>query len=218
MVRFDPHVRPCWIANEYAHPTHFAPPTVLRVCVLKILLGFKDGVVRSRLHAQKRTHDILSATEQRISALKDELAESEHHVIGLNNGKTRRSRGKMPAPRARTTDQATPRTNAPGLVGAPRSFSRIGFVPQCRRFCELFYIFSYPFITWQPFLAESEEFLRAKNKYARKAELLQHIVEQQRARLEQISAELQRTTREVSRPTFHLSCIKAPSSIKRGSP
>ena len=40
--------------------------------------------------------------------------------------------------------------------------------------------------------------MRAKNAYSRKAELLQHLVEQQRARLEQISADLQRTSREAS--------------------
>lgn len=49
-----------------------------------------------------------------------------------------------------------------------------------------------------PFFAESEDFMRAKNAYSRKAELLQHLVEQQRARLEQISADLQRTSREAS--------------------
>lgn len=51
-----------------------------------MLMGVKDGVVRSSLHSQKRTHDILVATEDRIAALKVELAESEHHVIGLSTG------------------------------------------------------------------------------------------------------------------------------------
>lgn len=59
------------------------------ILAAQILLGVKDGVVRSRLHAQKRTRDILAATEERIAALKAELAESEHHVVGLNNGEIR---------------------------------------------------------------------------------------------------------------------------------
>lgn len=49
-------------------------------------MGVKDGVIRSSLHSQKRTHDILTATEERIAALKAELAESEHHVVGLSTG------------------------------------------------------------------------------------------------------------------------------------
>lgn len=53
---------------------------------LQILTGVKDGVIRSSLHSQKRTHDILCATEERIAALKVELAESEHHVVGLSTG------------------------------------------------------------------------------------------------------------------------------------
>ncbi len=44
---------------------------------------------------------------------------------------------------------------------------------------------------------ESAEFQRAKGTYARKEELLQHLVDQQRARLEQISVELQRIKAEV---------------------
>lgn len=46
----------------------------------------KDGIIRSRAQAQKRTRDIISATEARIAALKTELVESEHHVVGLSNG------------------------------------------------------------------------------------------------------------------------------------
>jgi len=45
--------------------------------------------------------------------------------------------------------------------------------------------------------AESEEFQKGKATYARKEELLQHLVDQQRAKLEQISVELQRTKAEV---------------------
>lgn len=43
-------------------------------------------MIRSRLHARKRTRDIISATEERIAALKAELAETDHHVVGLSNG------------------------------------------------------------------------------------------------------------------------------------
>lgn len=52
----------------------------------QVLLDVKDGVIRSRDQAQKRTRDIISATETRIAALKAELVESEHHVVGLSNG------------------------------------------------------------------------------------------------------------------------------------
>ncbi|CAM9781122.1 unnamed protein product [Ectocarpus sp. 12 AP-2014] len=92
------------------------------------LLGVQDGVIRSRLHARKRTRDIVSATEERIAVLKAELAETDHHVVGLSK--------------------------------------------------------------------ESEEFTKAKGMYTRKAEHLQHIVEQQRACLEQTSVELTRTKEE----------------------
>ena len=64
----------------------------------------KDGVVKSRLHAQKRTRDILSSTEERIAALKAELAESEHHVVGLNNGELDRSWGSKIASHAVRAD------------------------------------------------------------------------------------------------------------------
>ncbi|CAN0549233.1 unnamed protein product, partial [Ectocarpus sp. 12 AP-2014] len=92
------------------------------------LLGVQDGVIRSRLQARKRTRDIISATEERIAALKAELAETDHHVVGLSK--------------------------------------------------------------------ESEGFTKTKGMYTRKAEHLQHIVEQQRARLEQVSVDLARTKEE----------------------
>lgn len=47
------------------------------------------------------------------------------------------------------------------------------------------------------FFAESEGFERAKNLYAQKAEHLQHLIDQQRARLDQIAAEQQRIKKEV---------------------
>lgn len=53
---------------------------------LQMLKGVNGGVIRSSLNSQKRTHDILCATEERIAALKAELAESEHHVVGLSKG------------------------------------------------------------------------------------------------------------------------------------
>ena len=56
------------------------------VLAAQALLDVKDDVSRSRLHSLKRTRDIMSATEGRIAALKAELAESEHHVVGLSNG------------------------------------------------------------------------------------------------------------------------------------
>lgn len=45
-------------------------------------------------------------------------------------------------------------------------------------------------------LAESEDFETAKNMYARKAEHLQQIIDQQRTRLDQIAAEQQRIKKE----------------------
>ena len=46
------------------------------------------------------------------------------------------------------------------------------------------------------FRAASEEFARAKGMYARKTELLEQIVHQQRTRLEQINLELARAKKE----------------------
>lgn len=54
------------------------------------LLGAQDGVIRSRLHARKRTRDIISAAEERIAVLKAELAETDHHMVGLSNGEISR--------------------------------------------------------------------------------------------------------------------------------
>lgn len=48
----------------------------------------KDDVLRLREHSYRRTRDIIAATEARITVLKSELAGSEHHVVGLSNGKT----------------------------------------------------------------------------------------------------------------------------------
>jgi len=73
------------------HSTTTIPKSGLRawhvpVLVAQVLLGVKDDVSRSRLQSLKRTQDIMSATEGRIAALKAELAESEHQVVGLSNG------------------------------------------------------------------------------------------------------------------------------------
>ncbi|CAM9215091.1 unnamed protein product, partial [Hapterophycus canaliculatus] len=114
----------------------------------EVLLDVKDGVIRSRAQAQKRTREIISATEARIAALKTELMESEHHVVGLSN--------------------------------------------------------------------ESEEFARAKGMYTRKAELLEHVVQQQRARLEQITLELTRAKKEATSLDDNLQNINQLTSVAEG--
>lgn len=55
-----------------------------------------------------------------------------------------------------------------------------------------------------PFLAESAEFQMAKSKYSRKAEHLQQIVKQQRARLEQTTVGLYAAEKEVHLPAFFI--------------
>lgn len=54
---------------------------------MQVLLGAKDEVLRVREHAAQRTRTVLATVELRISALQAELAESEHHVVGLSTRK-----------------------------------------------------------------------------------------------------------------------------------
>lgn len=71
---------PCVTPSIHLSYVHF-------VCPMQVLLGAKDGVLRVRAHAIRRTRDTLAATEARISVLQAELAESEHHEVGLFTGK-----------------------------------------------------------------------------------------------------------------------------------
>lgn len=59
--------------------------------------------------------------------------------------------------------------------------------------------------------AESAEFQMAKSKYSRKAEHLQQIVKQQRARLEQTSLELYAAEKEVRLSDFFIVLTNMPT-------
>lgn len=114
-------------------------------------------------------------------------------------------RGEMATPCV-LTDQATlPQEFATRLRLACWTCGRTTPCQIPGRLRQIFGILRSP-INWhpKPFAAESEDFRRAKNAYSRKAELLQHIVEQQRTRLEQISTDLQRTSKEAS---YHILCL-----------
>lgn len=52
-----------------------------------MLVGVTDEVLRVRELSVRRTRDVVATTEARMTMLQAELAESDHRVVGLSNGK-----------------------------------------------------------------------------------------------------------------------------------